>query len=52
MRYCKRCVMPDTKPDLHFDAEGVCNACRNYENRMEINWDERRNQLLQSRRKI
>lgn len=33
MKYCKRCVMPDTKPDLFIDDEGVCNACRSYEMR-------------------
>lgn len=46
MRYCKKCVMPDTKPDLHFDEEGICNACRNFEGRMEINWEERKAELL------
>lgn len=39
-------MMPNTKPDLHFDEEGVCNACRNYENRKEINWTDRRKDLL------
>lgn len=28
MRYCKKCLFPDTKPDLYFDEEGVCDACR------------------------
>jgi N-acetyl sugar amidotransferase len=39
--------MPDTKPDLSFDEAGVCNACRNFENRQQINWHERRNELMQ-----
>jgi N-acetyl sugar amidotransferase len=39
--------MPDTKPDLSFDEEGVCNACRNFENRQQINWDERKKDLMQ-----
>ncbi len=39
--------MPDTKPDLQLDTEGVCNACRSYERRNEINWDERKRELLQ-----
>jgi len=47
MRYCVRCVMPDTKPDLSFDEEGVCNACRNYENRPAIDWDIRKKELLE-----
>lgn len=45
MQYCKRCVMPDTKPDLHFDEEGVCNACRNFEKRKEVDWSARRKEL-------
>jgi N-acetyl sugar amidotransferase len=45
MTYCKRCLMPSTKPDLHLDDEGVCNACRSYEKRKEINWPVRRNEL-------
>jgi N-acetyl sugar amidotransferase len=38
--------MPHTKPDLHLDKEGVCNACRAYENRKLVNWDQRRQELL------
>lgn len=47
LKYCTRCVMPNTKPGLQLDAEGVCNACRSYERRKEINWDERKRKLLQ-----
>ncbi|WP_082474916.1 N-acetyl sugar amidotransferase [Sphingomonas sp. Leaf343] len=47
LTYCKRCVMPDTKPDLHLDAEGICNACRSYEGRREIDWDQRAIELEQ-----
>jgi len=39
--------MPDTKPDLHLDAEGICNACRSYEGRKEIDWDQRAIELEQ-----
>ncbi len=45
--YCKKCVMPSTKPDLHIDEEGVCNACRSYENRKEVDWDLRKTELVQ-----
>lgn len=42
MRYCTSCVMPDTKPDLHFDEDGVCDACRSAERKnTAINWSER-----------
>lgn len=46
IRYCKRCVMPETKPDLFIDAEGVCSACRNYEHREVVEWDQRKKELL------
>jgi N-acetyl sugar amidotransferase len=38
--------MPSTKPDLHIDDEGVCNACRSYEKRLEIDWAVRLNELV------
>ena len=47
LTYCKHCVMPDTKPDLHLDEHGVCNACRSYERRKEVDWDRRYQELLQ-----
>lgn len=46
LTYCKRCVMPDTKPDLQLDAQGVCNACRSYEARTQIDWEGRKQELL------
>jgi predicted PP-loop superfamily ATPase len=30
MRRCKICVLPETFPGIKFDAEGVCNHCRNF----------------------
>jgi len=27
IKYCKNCLYPETKPDLHFDEKGVCSAC-------------------------
>ncbi|CAG1001282.1 hypothetical protein BURK2_03041 [Burkholderiales bacterium] len=46
LKYCARCVMPHTKPDLHLDEGGICNACRAYENRKHVDWDARREELL------
>jgi N-acetyl sugar amidotransferase len=37
--------MPETKPDLNIDDEGVCNACRFYKNREKIDWELRKNEL-------
>jgi len=39
LQYCKRCVMPSTKPDLHIDEDAICNACRAYENRKNIDYE-------------
>lgn len=44
--YCRRCVMPETKPDLFIDGEGICNACRSFERRGEIDWSARKEELL------
>ena len=46
LKYCTQCVMPYTRPDLHLDEEGVCNACRAYESRKLVNWGQRRQELL------
>lgn len=41
MKYCKKCVMPDTRPGIHFNEEGVCSACQAYERRKTIDWEKR-----------
>lgn len=38
---CKRCLFPNTKPDLHFDDNGVCMACKFTEYHETIDWKER-----------
>jgi len=46
MKYCTRCVMPDTRPRLTFDENGVCSACRwSEEKRSEVPWQARREEL-------
>jgi len=39
--------MPSTKPDLHLDEHGVCNACRSFDARREVDWTARKTELLQ-----
>lgn len=41
MRYCSRCITPSTRPNIEFDARGVCNACAAHAQRAAINWAER-----------
>ncbi|MBM4177343.1 N-acetyl sugar amidotransferase, partial [Candidatus Gribaldobacteria bacterium] len=45
IKYCVKCLMPETKPDLTFNAEGVCNACSNFDNRKEVDWEQRDKEL-------
>jgi N-acetyl sugar amidotransferase len=46
MKYCTKCVMPDTRPDLRFDQEGVCDACRSVEQKHEsIDWEAKRGEF-------
>jgi len=47
IRYCCRCVLPETKPDLFIDAEGICSACRYFETRPAIDWSKREAEFLQ-----
>ena len=30
-KLCGRCVLPESPPDIRFDAQGVCNLCRDHE---------------------
>lgn len=46
MKRCISCLLPDSKPDLHFDETGECSACRAYKARPEIDWDARKQELL------
>lgn len=46
IRYCNRCVMPETKPDLFIDTEGVCSACRSFGQRKDVDWATRKQELL------
>ncbi len=41
MRYCKKCVMPDTRPGIAFNEEGICAACQTYERRGGVDWNAR-----------
>ena len=47
--YCKKCLFPDTKPDLVFDGDGICDACRSAERKhgfdKKVDWDARANEF-------
>ncbi|MBH61792.1 MAG: flagellin modification protein, PseA [Alphaproteobacteria bacterium] len=46
IRYCTNCLYPETKPDLHFDEQGVCSACRGFDARADIDWERRRQEFV------
>ena len=42
IRYCIKCLYPETKPDLHFNTEGICSACVAAEQKDKgIDWNQR-----------
>lgn len=41
LAYCKHCVLPDTRPGVRLDADGVCAGCRHAEHKRSMDWDER-----------
>ena len=45
MKFCKECIMPDTRPGIQFDENGVCVACLHEKKKKEINWDARFEEL-------
>lgn len=46
MRYCKRCVYPESSAlELTFDEKGVCSGCRMAEEKEKINWNARKEKL-------
>lgn len=42
---CTRCVMPNTRPDTPF-IDGVCSACITYAKRFTIDWEARKQALV------
>lgn len=47
VQFCKKCLMPNTKPGLILDEKGVCQACNNYERRKTIDYKARWKELEQ-----
>ena len=46
MKYCKKCLYPNTKPQLVFDQEGICSACNNHLLKNNIDWEKKNKQFL------
>ncbi len=48
LRYCRQCVLPDTRPGIEIGSDGICTGCRNHARKgTDIDWHQRRDQLDQ-----
>lgn len=46
LRFCSKCVLPETYETIEFDAQGVCNICRQQEYKQKaIDWSKRKKDL-------
>jgi hypothetical protein len=46
IKYCTECVIPNTRPEIHFDKNGVCSACNNAKLKKKVNWKKRKQEFL------
>lgn len=46
MKRCAKCGLPETYETIEFDADGVCNICRQHQFKQEkVNWEARKGML-------
>lgn len=42
LRYCRYCILPNTRPGLVIDEDGICSGCLGHRDKIEnIDWDNR-----------
>jgi N-acetyl sugar amidotransferase len=46
MKYCQRCLQPDTRPNTQFTKAGICPACIYRDELQQVDWEERYEILL------
>ena len=43
MKYCQRCILPDTRPGLEIGPDGICSACASHARvKTAVDWEQRR----------
>jgi N-acetyl sugar amidotransferase len=47
MRYCCNCLQPDTRPNTIFGFDGRCPACIYHSELNQVDWEERKRELLE-----
>ena len=43
--FCKKCIMPNSRPRIVFDESGICNACLHSLKKNKINWQKRKEEF-------
>ena len=41
MDYCKKCILPNTRPGIELNKDGICSGCIGHEIKKKKNWLER-----------
>jgi N-acetyl sugar amidotransferase len=52
MKYCSKCLLPESHETISFDANGVCSVCLNIMQKGSIDWDSKRVELDEIVRKV
>ena len=45
MKYCKNCILPESRPNIVLDKNGVCNASTNKSKKL-IDWKKREKEFV------
>lgn len=45
MKFCKNCLMPNTRPGITFNKDGICIACQNNAKKENVDWSFRFDEL-------
>jgi len=46
IKYCKNCVIPETRPNTEINNEGLCTGCTYFFQREKIDWDQLKKELI------
>ncbi len=46
MKYCTKCLQPDTRPNISFTSDGLCPACNYFSKLKDVDWQERYDILI------
>jgi N-acetyl sugar amidotransferase len=47
LKYCSKCLQPDTRPNTKFSRDGICPACDYFAKYLNVDWTERSHILLE-----